>query len=310
MLSAEGFECSTATNGLEALEKAFYERPHLILIDPDVGGLNGPNLCQALKADGLTALIPVVFMSSRYSMEILQAGLESGAVDYLQTPLESKVLLSRITRYTSEQYVAGQAVFLVTEQSAAPIPTTVVKQSKNRVFLARPADLAQGAGLLKPGAALEIHHAAMDFNVYRRRAVLTTPGEDASDNLEVHLATGVYRAQKKLAFKHDVHFPARYRTPGGFFRLGTIVEICGSGFRMTGIHDSVEVGSDVQLEFKIPQRGVSIASTITWRHEEGGQITAGVQAVDETDPAWRLDLTRFLYQDLIQPMHEVMSASS
>ncbi len=310
MLTAEGFECFTATNGLEALEKSFYERPHLILIDPDVSGLNGPNLCQTLKADGLTSLIPVVFMSSRYSMEILQAGLESGAVDYLQTPLESKILLARITRYTSEQYVAGQAVFLVHDQNAAPIPTTVVRQSNNRVFLERPAELAQGSALLKPGAALEIHHAAMDFNVYRRCATMTTPGQDSGDALEVHLATGVYRSQKKLPFKREVHFPARYKTPGGFFRLGTIIEICGSGFRMTGIHDSIEVGSDVQLEFKIPQRGVSIASTVAWRHEEDGLVTAGVQAVDETDPAWRLDLTRFLFQDLIQPRREALSASS
>lgn len=309
VLSAEGFDCSVATDGIEALAKAIYERPHLILVDPDIRGLNGPALCQALKADSVTAHIAVVFMSSRYTMENLQAAIDSGAMDYLQIPLDSKLLLSRLLRYTSEQYVTGQTVFLMADHHPVPLTTTVVRHDQSKVYVESPAggDLP---ALFNPGTHLEISHPSDDFNVYRRRAVLARHLDEGSAQIELHLATGVYRTQRKLAYRKDLHIPARYKTDGGFFRLATITEVSGSGFRMTGLHDSLDIGTRLHLEFKIPNRAISVLGEVAWRHADKGQVAAGVKPLEDADPAWRLELTRYLFRDLIQPVVDAIPASS
>lgn len=84
------------TNGAEALTLAVKEKPDLILLDVMMPGINGYEVCQQLKANSLTADIPVMFVTGRASMEAEVKGLEVGAIDYVTKPINPRIVKIRI----------------------------------------------------------------------------------------------------------------------------------------------------------------------------------------------------------------------
>jgi putative two-component system response regulator len=70
--------------------------PDLILLDVMMPGTDGYELCRQLKAEPLTAHIPVIFLTSRSDVADEQRGLELGAVDYIAKPISAPILLARV----------------------------------------------------------------------------------------------------------------------------------------------------------------------------------------------------------------------
>jgi len=95
-LQQEGYEVQTACDGHEGLEKAREWSPELIVTDFEMPGLDGPGLCQALKADGDLRAIPVIMLTSLGATESKVLGLDSGADDYVAKPFHSEELLARV----------------------------------------------------------------------------------------------------------------------------------------------------------------------------------------------------------------------
>ena len=90
------FELVRAYNGPEGLELATNHKPDIILLDVEMPGMNGYEVCDRLKHDQETTGIPVVFLSSRSSLKERMAGYEVGAIDYLVKPFESDDLNAKI----------------------------------------------------------------------------------------------------------------------------------------------------------------------------------------------------------------------
>lgn len=92
-----GYEVITAQSGKEAVEKAFSNLPHIIILDGMMPEMDGFEACRFIKRDEKTRGIPVVFLTANY-MEIRDRikGLALGADDYLLKPFNSKELVSRI----------------------------------------------------------------------------------------------------------------------------------------------------------------------------------------------------------------------
>lgn len=63
VLESEGFEVYTARTPGEFCAQALAQRPHLIILDIDLGGTNGPELYRQLLHRGLEQHIPVIFLS-------------------------------------------------------------------------------------------------------------------------------------------------------------------------------------------------------------------------------------------------------
>lgn len=86
-----------ATNGQRALElAATLPLPDLVLLDINIPLLDGYQVCARLRADPLTASIPIIFLSSHDSADDITRGLELGAVDYVPKPVIPSVLLARV----------------------------------------------------------------------------------------------------------------------------------------------------------------------------------------------------------------------
>lgn len=94
-LKAE-YEIKSAFNGDEALGSAYEWHPDIILLDVEMPGRSGYDVCDTLKRNALTRDTPVIFLSSNGSIRERMLGYEVGADDYLVKPCENDELLMKM----------------------------------------------------------------------------------------------------------------------------------------------------------------------------------------------------------------------
>ncbi len=95
-LSNDGYECSSVSSGEEALKKARSEIHDLIVLDLMLPGLDGLEVCKALKKDPKTEQIPIIMLSAKGEESDIVIGLELGADDYITKPFSPRVLMARV----------------------------------------------------------------------------------------------------------------------------------------------------------------------------------------------------------------------
>jgi diguanylate cyclase (GGDEF)-like protein len=93
------YDIMCATNGEDALEAAQEDLPDLILLDVMMPEMDGYQVCTALKADPLTAGIPVIFLTGLSSNSDEAKGLELGAADYISKPINVPIVRLRINNH-------------------------------------------------------------------------------------------------------------------------------------------------------------------------------------------------------------------
>lgn len=94
----ERYETRSAANGNDGSEVAREWQPDVILLDVEMPGRNGYEVCDQLKRDEATRDIPVVFLSSKSSLRERMLGYEVGGDDYIVKPCEPAELNAKITR--------------------------------------------------------------------------------------------------------------------------------------------------------------------------------------------------------------------
>jgi len=93
MLRREGFEVAVASTGPEGLEEFDRNGADLVLLDLMLPGLNGTEVCRALRT---RSAVPVIMLTAKDSEVDKVVGLEIGADDYVTKPFSSRELLARI----------------------------------------------------------------------------------------------------------------------------------------------------------------------------------------------------------------------
>ncbi|MBN1425222.1 sigma-54-dependent Fis family transcriptional regulator [Candidatus Fermentibacteria bacterium] len=96
VLEPEGFSILGASDGPAALRIARGALPDLVLLDVVMPGMDGYEVCRALKADETTRQIPVIFVTVQEDKESLIRGFEAGGVDYVGKPFEKEEILLRV----------------------------------------------------------------------------------------------------------------------------------------------------------------------------------------------------------------------
>ncbi|MBP0020116.1 MAG: response regulator [Cyanobacteria bacterium SBLK] len=96
MLSEQNYEVRVAPNGKLALQSIRSKPPHLVLLDINMPGLNGYQVCETLKADPEICDIPVMFISALHEPIDKLQGFQAGGVDYITKPFEAIEVLARI----------------------------------------------------------------------------------------------------------------------------------------------------------------------------------------------------------------------
>ena len=98
-----GFSTASATNGVEALEKARTLLPDLIVLDLVLPELDGFAVCETLRKESATAAVPIIMLTGLSSQFSRYAGLESGGTDFFTKPASPNALVSRIKHLLRDQ---------------------------------------------------------------------------------------------------------------------------------------------------------------------------------------------------------------
>lgn len=99
MVKALGHVPSSASSGLEALERAHAEPPDLILMDVMMPGVDGIEATRRLKADPRTRLVPVVVVTALTDADARRRSAEAGADDFLCKPVDTLELQLRVRSF-------------------------------------------------------------------------------------------------------------------------------------------------------------------------------------------------------------------
>ena len=91
----EGFRVITAGSGEEGLVIMSKEKPDLVILDINLPGINGLEVCNRIKAE---TQIPVIFLSARDQDSDVISGLETGADDYIRKPFNHRELILRVKK--------------------------------------------------------------------------------------------------------------------------------------------------------------------------------------------------------------------
>jgi len=95
-LKKEGFKVIDARDGEDALDLAVREFPDIILLDLMLPGMDGLEVCRALKKESKTTSIPIIMLTAKSQESDKVVGLELGADDYITKPFSPRELIARI----------------------------------------------------------------------------------------------------------------------------------------------------------------------------------------------------------------------
>jgi len=120
-LKNEGYKIYTAKNGVEAVETAKKETPHLIILDIMMPKMDGIDACEKIRATKGLENVLITFFTARGEDFSQVAGFNVGADDYITKPIKPKVLVSKINALlrrvkaseepiSSEQIIRGNII--------------------------------------------------------------------------------------------------------------------------------------------------------------------------------------------------------
>ena len=95
-LEKTGYAAEVIPEGGRALARARQTPPDLIILDLMLPGLNGLEICRALRADDKTAGLPIVMLTARGEEAERILGLDVGADDYIVKPFSPNELMARV----------------------------------------------------------------------------------------------------------------------------------------------------------------------------------------------------------------------
>jgi adenylate cyclase len=96
LLMQQGLQAEISANGAAAIERIAVSPPDLVLLDVEMPGPSGFDICRKLKDNEATALLPVVLVTALEDQDSRVRGIEAGADDFLSKPVQREELIARV----------------------------------------------------------------------------------------------------------------------------------------------------------------------------------------------------------------------
>jgi CheY-like chemotaxis protein len=114
-LESEGYDITTATSGEKALQLANDFLPDLVLLDVEMGGIDGFETCRRLKQNEFTNDIPVIFVTASVDLKDVDQGFLCGGVDYISKPFRHEEVCARVRTHLHLRALVKQQQSLIIE---------------------------------------------------------------------------------------------------------------------------------------------------------------------------------------------------
>lgn len=140
ILANLNYEIVTARSGQEALRRTLRQDFALILLDVRMPEMNGFEVATALKSRARTRLIPIIFLTAEASdVDNIYLGYSVGAVDYLQKPLEPRIVCAKVAIFAelyrkNQQVVSQTQRLLESERRARQLELEAIRQQSQRKY--------------------------------------------------------------------------------------------------------------------------------------------------------------------------------
>jgi DNA-binding response OmpR family regulator len=141
-LEARGYEIAEAENGLQALQLIAERQPDAVLLDLMMPKLDGFEVCRRLRKSAKTAHIPVLMISALSERKERLMGIEAGASDFLNKPIDIQDVILRVrnavyAKHLHDQLQAEQAKSEKLLLNILPRPIAE-RMKKGPIWLASP----------------------------------------------------------------------------------------------------------------------------------------------------------------------------
>src|SRR4051794_14292637 len=117
ILTSHGYDVRAAPDGATALSDIGADQPDLVLLDIQMPGIDGFEVCHRLRADEATTALPIIMITASGPTEKI-AALQAGADDFLSRPLEQAELLARVQSLLRMKHYRDQAAGQAAELAA------------------------------------------------------------------------------------------------------------------------------------------------------------------------------------------------
>ena len=159
-LRREGYAVDAANDGSEALSKALINGYDLVCLDITMPGMDGREVCHAIRGASLEAQPRILMLTARDSLDDRVAGLDDGADDYLVKPFAFPELLARVRSLLRRDTTVSTSILQVGElvlddarhvahRGDRQLDLTAKEFALLRYFMSRPGEVLSQETLLE-----------------------------------------------------------------------------------------------------------------------------------------------------------------
>lgn len=98
LLSSKGYRVTAVTEGRAALASIDADRPDIVILDIMLPDMDGLDVCRMIRANPLTASIPVIILTAKKNSKDVAAGLAAGADAYVTKPFKTAAVIDSIEK--------------------------------------------------------------------------------------------------------------------------------------------------------------------------------------------------------------------
>jgi len=182
----DSYEICFATSGEEAIATAHKVQPDIILLDVIMPGLNGFDVCERLKQDGMLADVPIIFTTSLNDVEDEMRGLSLGAIDYVTKPVKPAALRARVGNHVEMKRMRDQLAQIAVTDALTGLSNRRHMEQKLGSEVAR---------LTRTESWLSVIMLDIDFF----KAFNDTYGHPAGDKCIAMVASALNRAERRAS---------------------------------------------------------------------------------------------------------------
>jgi len=132
-LERDGFNVTAVGTGKRALDAVRTSVPDLVILDLMLPGMDGLEVCRALKASAATRNVPIVMLTAKSEEADIVTGLELGADDYVTKPFSPRVLVARIKAVLRRRHSDGEGGDEASSEEVITVADLAIRPDRHEV---------------------------------------------------------------------------------------------------------------------------------------------------------------------------------